>query len=238
MLARKQRGRHYHRDLPAVHGGDEGSAQRHLCLTEAHVAADQPVHGPSGSEFVQDDVYGGLLVLRLLVGKAGTKLVVGSGLYRQRRRLAQLAFGGDLDQCVGNIANAALHAGLARLPGTAAEPIELDLRLFRAVAGQKLDVFDRQEQLVAAGVMDLEAVVRRAGRLDRAQPSETPDAVIDVHNEIAGGETRHLGDEILPPSCCPSRAHEPIAQNVLLADYGRLGGLEPAFDPKNRQCDV
>ncbi len=45
--------------------------------------------------------------------------------------------------------------------------------------------------------MDFEAVVRRAGGLDGAQADEAADAVIDVDDEIAGGEARHLGDEIL-----------------------------------------
>ena len=49
MLAREQRGRHDDRHLHAVHGGDEGGAQRHLGLAEADVAADQPVHRPAGA---------------------------------------------------------------------------------------------------------------------------------------------------------------------------------------------
>ena len=50
VLARQQRRRHHDRDLLAVHGGDEGGAQRHLGLAEADVAADQPVHRPAGAE--------------------------------------------------------------------------------------------------------------------------------------------------------------------------------------------
>ena len=96
----------------------------------------------------------------------------------------------------GDLADAVLHARLARLPGAAAEPVELDAGAFRAVARQELDVLDRQEQLVAAGIMDFEAIVRRAGGLDGAQAHEAADAVIDVDDEIAGGEARHFGDEI------------------------------------------
>ena len=81
--------------------------------------------------------------------------------------------------------------------------------LLRAVARQQLDVLDRQEQLVAAGIMDFEAIVRRAGGFDGAQADEAADAVIDMHDEIAGGEARHLGDEIvgalgLPARCAPA----------------------------------
>ena len=72
----------------------------------------------------------------------------------------------------------------------AAEPVELDARLLRAVARQQLDVLDRQEQLVAAGIVDFQAVVRRAGGLDRLQADEAADAVVDVHDEVAGREAR------------------------------------------------
>jgi hypothetical protein len=44
--------------------------------------------------------------------------------------------------------------------------------------------------------MDFQAIVRRAGRLDGLQADEAADAVIDVDDEIAGGEARRLGDEI------------------------------------------
>ena len=48
----QQRRRHHDRDLLAVHGGDEGGAQRNFRLAEADVAANQPVHRPAGIEIV------------------------------------------------------------------------------------------------------------------------------------------------------------------------------------------
>ena len=200
MLAGKECRRHHQRDLSAVHGGDEGCPQRHLGLAEPHVAADQPVHRPSGREFVQYHVDYGLLVLGLFIGKSRAELVVGSGFHGQTRRLPQLPFGRDLDQAVGDVADATLHARFARLPRAATEPIELDPGLFRAIAGQKLDVLDRQEQLVAAGVMDFQAIVRRARGFDRAQPDEASDAMIDVDHEIPGGKARHFRDEVFRPA--------------------------------------
>ncbi len=166
MLARQQRGRHHDGDLLAVHRRDEGGAQRHLGLAEADVAADQPIHRPAGGEIVEHGGDGGVLVVGLLVGEAGAELVVEPGVDGEPRRLAQLPLGGDLDQLAGHLADAVLHPRLARLPGGAAEPVELDAGLFRAVARQQLDVLDRQEQLVAAGIVDFQAIVRRAGRLD------------------------------------------------------------------------
>ena len=76
VLARQQRRRHHDGDLLAVHRRDEGGAQRHLGLAEADVAADQPVHRPAGAEIVEHGVDRGLLVVGLLVGKAGAELVV------------------------------------------------------------------------------------------------------------------------------------------------------------------
>src|SRR4029077_5734265 len=101
-------------------------------------------------------------------GEAGAELVVEARSDGKARRFAQLPLGGDLDQFAGDLADAVLHPRFARLPGAAAEAVELDVLAFRAETRQQLDVLDRQEQLVAAGVVDLQAIVRRAGGLDGA----------------------------------------------------------------------
>ena len=184
------------------------------------------------------DIDGGLLVFGLLIGEAGAEFVVGPRLRRQARRLAQLPLGRHLDQRARDLADALLHARLAGLPADAAETVELGAGLVRAVARQELDVLDRQEQLVAARIVQLEAVVGGAGRLDGAQPDEAADAVIDVDHEIAGREAGDLGDEILRLAGAAARPHQAIAENVLLADEGGLGGLETAFEPEHRQPDL
>ena len=70
----------------------------------------------------------------------------------------------------------------------AAEPVERDLGVLGPVARQQLDVFDRQEQLVAAGIVDLQAVVRRAGGVDRLQADEAADAMVDMNDQVVLGE--------------------------------------------------
>ena len=238
VLARQQRGRHHHRDLLAAHHGGERRAQRHLGLAEADVAADEPVHRTAGGEIVERGVDRGLLVVGLLVGKARGELVGGAGLHRQLRRFAKLPLGRDLDQFVGDLADAVLQPRLAGLPAGAAEPVELDAGVLGAVARQQLDVLDRQVELGALGVVDFQAVVRRAGRLDVLQADEAADAVIDMHDQIAGGEARHLGDEVVGALGRPPRPHQPVAQNVLLADErrrrrsrSRLRGPAPRAPP-------
>ncbi len=145
VLARQQRGRHHHRDLLAVHRGDERGAQRHFGLAEADIAANEPIHRPAGAKICEHGGDGGFLIVGFLVGKAGAEFVVEAGGDRQPRRLAQLPLGGDLDQFAGDLADAVLHPRLARLPGRAAEPVELGAGLIGAVAREEFDILDRQE---------------------------------------------------------------------------------------------
>ena len=126
---------------------------------------------------------------------------------------------------------------MAALPAGAAEPVELRLGVFRAVAREKLEVLDRQEQLVVAGVVDLEAIVRRARDLDRPQADEAADAVVHMDHEIARREARDLLQEVLRAARLLAGADEPVAEDVLLADEGEVAGREPLLEPENRQRD-
>ena len=186
VLARQQRGRHHDGDLLAVERDRERRAQRHLGLAEADVAADQPVHRPAGFEILQGRIDGAELVLGLLIGKARAEFVIDMRLHRHFRRFVQMPFGGDLDQFAGDLADAVLQLGLARLPAAAAEPVEFDIGVVGAVARQQFDILDRQEQFCFGGVMQFEAVMRRAGDLERLQADEAADAVLDMDHEIAG----------------------------------------------------
>ena len=129
---------------------------------------------------------GAELVLGLLIGEARAELVIDMRLHRHFRRLVQMPLGGDLDQFAGDLADAVLEFGLARLPAAAAEPVELDIGVVGAVARQQFDVLDRQEQLCLGGIVQLEAVMRRAADLQRLQADEAADAVLDMDHEIAG----------------------------------------------------
>ena len=53
MLAGQQGGRDDDGNLLAVHGGDEGGAQRHFGLAETDVAADQAIHRTPRSQIFQ-----------------------------------------------------------------------------------------------------------------------------------------------------------------------------------------
>ena len=102
----------------------------------------------------------------------------------------------------------------------------------RAVARQQFEILDRQEQPVAAGVVDFEAIVRRARRLDRLQADEAADAVVDMDDEIAGAQRRGLREHVLGAALALALAHQPVAENVLFADDGEFGGFETLLESR------
>ena len=77
--------------------------------------------------------------------------------------------------------------------------------------------------------------MRRAANLDRLQTDEAADAVIDVHHQIAGGQAGRFGNEIVGAPHGAARPHQPVAENILLADNRRFVGLEAGFDAEHRQ---
>ena len=238
MLPREQRRRHDHRDLLAVHRRDEGCAERNLGLAETDIAADEAIHRASGLQVLDHGVDRGLLIVGFLVRKAGAEFVENPRRHGELRRCAQKPLRRHFEKLMRDLADAALHARLARLPAGAAEPVEIDLRLLRAVARQELDILHRQEQLVATGIVDFETIMRRAGRLDGFQADEPPDAVIDMHHEITGREACGLRDEILRAARRLARSHQAVAEDVLLADDRGFAGLKTGFQAEDRERDI
>ena len=237
MLARKQGGRRDDGHLLAIDGGAEGGAQRDLGLAKTNVAANQSIHRPAGGEIIERRIDGGELILGFIIRKARAEFVVESFRRGELRRLAQLPLRRNLDEPFRHFADAILHPRLARLPAGAAEPIELRFGVLATIARQEFDVFDRQIELVAASVVELEAIMRRAGGGDRLEADETADAVIDMHDEIAGGERGDFAEKIFVGLAFAAATNEAIAKNVLLAQ-NRVGiRFEAVFDPENGYGD-
>ena len=235
MLPRQQRGRHHDGDLRARHRGDEGGAQRDLGLAEADIAADQPVHRPPDRQVLQHIGDGARLVLGLGEREAGAELVPCALARRHDRGIADLARRGDADELARHVADALLHPRLARLPGDAAQLVERHALAFAAEARQHLDVLDRQEQLLVAVVDQPQAVVRRTGDGQRLQPVIAADAVFLVHHQVALGDLRRFGDELVGALAAARRAADALAQQVLLAHQRQLVGDKAALDPQRDQ---
>ena len=160
MLPGEQRGRADQRDLPAGHRHDERGAQRDLGLAEPDVAAHQPVHRLAGFEVLEHVGDRPVLVVGLLIGEAVDEGGVAASGFGDHAG-ARGAHRGDLDELARNLADPLLHPRLAPLPRLAAEAVERDALALAAVAGQQLDVLDRDVELVAARIFERDAVVRR-----------------------------------------------------------------------------
>ena len=238
MLAAQQRGGDDDRGLLARERGDERGAQRDFGLAVAHVAADEAVHRLALAQVVEAFGDGALLVFGLGPRKLRGEFVVKGGAYGERRRGAQGALGGGPDQRLGHVAQAVLHARLARLPRGPAEAVEGDVRRpAAAVARQHLDVLHRQVELVVAGVEQDEAVVRGVPGLDGFQPRVTADAVIDMHGEVAVGKFSGRGDEIGGAAAARGGPRQAVAQDVLLGQQRNPGAGEAVLQAEHDRRD-
>ena len=220
MLARQQRGGGDQRHLMAVHRRHEGRAHGDFRLAEAHIAADQAIHRPPGSEIGEHVLDGVELILGFLIGEPGGKFLPGVRGREELRGLAQRPLGGKADQALGHFAHPRLEARLLRLPGARAEAIEKPLLM--AELRQKLDILHRQKEPVAARVFERQALMRRPHGGDGFKPGEAPHPVIHMHHQLAGAEALGLGEEILGPAPAPRGADQAIAEDVLLADDAEL----------------
>ena len=131
---------------------------------------------------------------------------------------AQLALGSDADQFAGDVADALLDPRLARLPGDPAQPVELRPGLFGAEARQDLDVLDRDKQPVVAGIEHAQAVMRRAGDIDRLERLVAADAMVGMDDEIARREVAASAMNWSRLRRRRGSSRQPVAEDVLLAE--------------------
>ena len=225
MLARQQRRRCDDRDLHARHRGDERGAHRHLRLAEADIAADQPVHRLARGEVLEHFGDDALLVLGFLIGKAVDKARIDARLDLGDIGGAQGTLGGGLHQLARNRLDAFLELGTSPLPGFAAQLVERDALAFGAVAGEHVDILDRHIELVAARIGQPHAVVRALADRDRDQPLIAADAMVDMHDQVAGRERLQFGQERIGGLALLAPTHQPVAEQVLFGqDLVAVGG--------------
>ena len=189
VLLGEDRGRREQQHLPAVDGDGEGGAHRDLGLAEADVAADEPVHRPRRLEVLLDRLDRCLLVRRLAIGEA--RLELRQPLAREvvRDSLARLALRVELDQVAGELADGLARARLERLPRLAAELRERGRRGVGAdVARDLAELLVRHVEPVLAAEGEQEVVARDAGDGVRLEAEQPADAVILVHDVVAGAE--------------------------------------------------
>jgi len=226
-----------HRHLLAREGRDEGRAQRHLGLAEADIAADQPVHRLARRHVFQHVGDGLELVVGLGIGEAGAEFLVEAVGRTHRLAATDGALGRDLDQPVGHVGDALLQPGLARLPGDAAQAIELGRLVARAVATEHVDVLDRHEELVATLVGEPQAVVTRVLDFQRYKALVPAHAMLAMHDEVAVTERSGLGDEALRWAALLGGTRQAVAKDVLFADDFKCIQHEALLERPDRDAD-
>src|SRR3546814_17366700 len=99
-----------------------------------------------------------------------------------------------------HLLDALLHPRLARLPGGAAEAVELDPFALRAEARQHLAVLHRHVELVAALVDHLEEIVPRTGGIPGLQPLVGAGAVDALDPQVLLLHVGHVGEDVIGPA--------------------------------------
>src|SRR5262249_49678710 len=128
----------------------------------------------------------------------------------------KLTRGRDFHERISHVFQTLLHPRLTVLPTGAAKLIQRSTAFSRAIARQHVKVLDRHEQLVAAVINQLHAIMCDIENSDGLEPLITPDAVIGMHHEITGIEIAKFKLEL---RCRPAFAgwpHQTVAKNILL----------------------
>ena len=83
--------------------------------------------------------------------------------------------------------------------------------------------------------MQFETGARCARRLDGLQADKTTNAVFGMNDERALVQTSHFRNEIRTALATLGTPHHAVAENVLLADNGKISGFETGFKAQHRR---
>ena len=105
----------------------------------------------------------------------------------------------------------------------------------RPVPAQHIDVLDRNEQLVAARVLQHHAVVRALADGDGFQPEIFADPVLGVHDQVAAVQRGKLGQEGVGVLLFLATADEPVPQHLLLGEQFELVVREAGIERQDKR---
>ena len=195
MLLRQDGGGAQHHDLAVVLAALEGGTQGDLGLAEAHVAAEQPVHGLRRLHVGLDVCDGACLVGRHIVGEACLHVLLGGPVGREGVTLHRGASRVEVDQVEGELLRA--PAGLSRgaRPVGGVEAGEARARAVGAhIARQAVDLLEGNIELVLARVLEQEVVALAAAHLLAHDLAEQGYAMRGVDHVVPGLEGKaHAG---------------------------------------------
>jgi hypothetical protein len=105
--------------------------------------------------------------------------------------------------------------------------------LHRRISRNKIESFDRHEKLRVFGVDEKHELAAGTARVDRLQRIESTDAVINVHDVVAGFQIAKIGDEctefVFPSSLARDRGSIGVlhfAENIGFGEYFKTCGWD------------
>ena len=198
VLPRQQGGGGQNGALLAAHDTLEGRAEGDLRLADAHVAAEQAVHGPALFHVLLDLGGGGELVVRLVVLEAGLEIALPLAVGGEGVACGLTAAGVELDELLGHLFGGLFDFGAGALPLGAAQLCKLHLFLVAGggVAAQQIELSDRHIQHVGAGILDLQVIFYRTLHLETLDARIHADAVALVNHIVAGLDVREAGQGV------------------------------------------
>ncbi len=175
VLEAEDGGRAQHRHLVAVQGHLGGGPHGHLGLAEAHVPAQQAVHGPVALQVGLDGLGGLDLVRRGLEREGGLELrhlraVLGVGV-----ALLQLALGVELEQLLGHVPDGLPGPALDLGPGRSAQLVQgrRHAPVRRHVALDQVGPLQADVEPAAVGVAQLDHLLLLAAHGQGAEALRT-----------------------------------------------------------------
>ncbi|CDD54388.1 unknown [Ruminococcus sp. CAG:379] len=196
MLPGKHGGGHQDGALLAGQDAFERRPHGDLRLAEAHVAAQEPIHG-MGLLHIRLDVRNALqLIVGFHIGEPFLKFRLDLVIRQEGKALRLFPFGIQGDQLIRHILGGTLHIVPGLLPLYGGQLVELYMIIVPGanVPGHHIQLGDGHIQHVLARILDGNIVLGDPLQLQLPDPHKAPDAVERMHHQIPGGNIRQGTD--------------------------------------------
>ena len=226
MLASEQRRWCNYGNLHPGHGSSKGGAHRHLGFAKANIAADQAIHRLAGGHVAKHFLNRLLLIIRFLIRETIHKAGHFASFDASGSRRLQGTRSSGPQQLMGNRPDAFLQLGLTSLPAFATEAIQHHAIPTFAVTAENVYILDRYVKLVAAGIFQMDAIMRAGANRNRDYSFVQTDTVFQMDHQITLTERRKFFDEGVTAFAPFGFADQPVAKNVLFGEERQVIGAK------------
>ena len=240
VLLGQDRRRDQHRHLLSVHRHLERRADRQLRLPVPHVPANQAVHRPRALHVPLDHLQRRVLVLRLLVREGRLELLLPRRVLRVRDPKLALPERRDLEELPRERLHGLLDPLLPLLPARGPELRELRRPVPSAdVLLDEVDLADGDVQLREVRVLDDEELPLLPLAHQPLDPQELPDAVREVHHEVAAVQLQVALDRARLLEPLRDAAHSVPMKQLVVGEEGdrEVRDAEAVREPPDARLD-